>query len=188
MIFKFNLFKPNKRRLSHKRFMLYYSGFLNEDMLGVFCQTLKIQLKNQIDDSMKIKKIFSIFVELSQNLIRYGLEAPKGKTLQDEDRYGFGSILVYEEDDGQFIIQSENFIRSEAVPEMQDRLDKIYDLSYDKLRALYKEQIRTNVNGSSKGAGLGLTELARQSVKPIEATFKKSNDEVHFFSIKAFVK
>ena len=183
----FNQFEQIRHLLPDDRFMLCYSGYVSEDLLDAIGLTLKVRLNEHVEDKKKVKQIFSIFVELMQNLIRYGLEGPKGVTIKDEDHSGFGLVMVVEETDGFISLISGNYIKSEAVPAMQARLSKVQGKSDEELRALLKDQIRKPTEETSKGASLGLTEIARRSAKPIETSFVQSDDMHHFFMMKAFV-
>ena len=68
---KFNKFGS---LLLKDEFVLSYSGYASEDVLHSMGETLPQRLGDQTDDKGKIKHVFSVFVELMQNLIRYGAE------------------------------------------------------------------------------------------------------------------
>ena len=60
-------------------------------------------------------------------------------------------------------------------------------MNKEQLRALYKEQLRADPEEGSKGAGLGLMEIARRASKPIEFDFADVDDEHAFFTLKISV-
>jgi len=59
--------------------------------------------------------------------------------------------------------------------------------SPDELRELMRDQMRKPPELKSKGASLGLIEIARRSTRPIEAAFVTAAGSQYFFSIKAYV-
>ena len=68
------------------------------------------------------------------------------------------------------------------------KLDQIRNMDKEELRALHKERLRLGPEEGSKGAGLGLMEIARRASKPIEFEFIEVDDGEHvFFALKASV-
>jgi hypothetical protein len=173
--------------LPEDRFMLCYSGFVSESVLEAVGGTLKERLNLHISEKKKIKVVFSIFVELMQNLIRYGDSGPKGLQIPDEDRTGFGMLMIIEDNDGSISLLSGNYVSPEEKIAMESRLERLLGRSHDELRDLMKEQMRKPPEINSKGASLGLIEIARRSTRPIEASFVPSSNSQHFFSLKAYV-
>jgi hypothetical protein len=173
--------------LPEDRFMLCYSGFVSESVLEAVGGTLKERLNLHISEKKKIKVVFSIFVELMQNLIRYGDSGPKGVQIPDEHRTGFGMLMIIEDNDGSISLLSGNYISSEEKLAMESRLEKLLGRTHDELRDLMKEQMRKPPEINSKGASLGLIDIARRSTRPIEASFVPAANSQHFFSLKAYV-
>ena len=58
-------------------FVLTYSGYVNEDILQAIGDTLRQQLLVKSHDRNQVRNLFSVFVELMQNVIRYGHEGPQ---------------------------------------------------------------------------------------------------------------
>jgi len=52
---------------------------------------------------------------------------------------------------------------------------------------LHKEQLRAAPEEGSKGAGLGIMEIARRASKPIEFDFTDVDGDYAFFTLKASV-
>ena len=60
-------------------------------------------------------------------------------------------------------------------------------MNKEQLRALHKERLRAGPEEGSKGAGLGLMEIARRASKPIEFDFADVDDKHAFFTLKVSV-
>jgi hypothetical protein len=173
--------------LPEDRFMLCYSGYVSESVLEAMGGTLKERLDLHISEKRKVKEVFSIFVELMQNLIRYGAAGPKGVRIPNEERAGFGMLMIIEDDDGAISLLSGNYVSSDEKVAMESRLERLLGRSHSELREIMKEQMRKPPELKSKGASLGMIEIARRSSRPIEAAFVPAQNSQHFFSIKAYV-
>ena len=83
---EFDRFFKFSQLLLRDEFVLSYSGYVSEDILLAVGDTLRERLEDHARDGAQIRNVFSIFVELMQNIIRYGVEAeaaarrPTGKS------------------------------------------------------------------------------------------------------------
>jgi hypothetical protein len=76
---EFDRFHQFGSLLLHDDFVLSYSGYVTEDILEAVGATLRQRLADHIDNPKQIRNVFSIFVELMQNVIRYGTDEPQHK-------------------------------------------------------------------------------------------------------------
>ncbi len=60
-----------KTKLDEQGAVLTYCGFVSEAMLGALGETLKQKMAEQDADANVTKRVFSIFIEQVQNVIRY---------------------------------------------------------------------------------------------------------------------
>jgi hypothetical protein len=177
---KFNKFGS---LLLKDEFVLSYSGYASEDVLHSMGETLRQRLADHTEDKGKIKHVFSVFVELMQNLIRYGAEGPH-PTPKTESRQAFGLIMVIQ--NGPSIeVMSGNYVLKDEANDLVNRVNKLNDKSADQLRALYREKLRQPPHEGSKGASIGLVEVARRASAPLSCTVEDTNQGYSFFMIKA---
>jgi len=73
---EFDRFHQFGTLLLHDAFVLSYSGYVTEDILEAVGSTLRARLADHTASPRQIRNVFSIFVELMQNVIRYGTEGP----------------------------------------------------------------------------------------------------------------
>jgi hypothetical protein len=174
--------------LQRKGIIFAYSGYMTETVLSGVGEALKQKLTIDDADTKTLRSVFAVFVEQMQNIIRYSAElaaqtdAPKSP--HAEIRYG---ILTIGQEDGDYVVHAGNLVARADVDRLRARLSKIRGMSKEELRALHKEQLRAGPEEGSKGAGLGLMEIARRSSKPIEFDFSDIDDDYAFFSLKASV-
>jgi hypothetical protein len=179
------------RSVLHKQGIIFaYSGYVTEPVLSGVGEALKRKLTIDDADTKTLRSVFAVFVEQMQNIIRYSAEKmtptnpdASGNPLA-EIRHG---ILTIGKEGGEYVVYSGNLVELGDVPRLRARLDKIRGMSKEELRALHKEQLRSEPEEGSKGAGLGFMEIARRASKPLEFEFIDVDAKHAFFSLKAIV-
>jgi hypothetical protein len=179
----FNQFNKLKSLLLEEEFCLSYSGFMSEDILEAVGQTLRDRLEEVQSPPRQIRQVFSIFVELMQNVIRYGDDGPQRATSKGL-KPSYGMLLVSKKGD-ELVLYSGNFIATVDAERISARLDELKGRTPDELRQIYKEKLRQPTEKNSKGASLGLIEIARRSSQPPEYQISKGSGGMSFFVIKA---
>jgi hypothetical protein len=182
---EFDRFFKFSQLLLRDEFVLSYSGYVSEDILLAVGDTLRERLEDHARDGTQIRNVFSIFVELMQNIIRYGVEGPQPGPDKGE-KPSFGIVMVAENDDGMDVIAG-NFVASSEAAQLVDRVEMLQSRSPAELRKMYRERLRATPDERSKGASLGLIEIARRSTLPISCEVMPAPDGLCFFMIKATV-
>jgi len=180
-----------RSKLHSQGVIFAYSGYVTEPVLSGVGEALKQKLTIDDADTKTLRSVFAVFVEQMQNIIRYSAEkvhqepppAMEAGALM-EMRYG---ILTIGREGDDYMVCAGNLVRQEDVGRLEERLARIRNLSKEDLKALYKEQLRADPEQGSKGAGLGLMEIARRATKPIEFDFADLDDNHAFFALKATI-
>ncbi|MGH6735756.1 MAG: SiaB family protein kinase [Methyloceanibacter sp.] len=180
------------RSMLHTQGVIFaYSGYVTEPVLSGVGEALKKKLAIDDADTKTLRSVFAIFVEQMQNIIRYSAElahAPlppaADSTALMEMRYG---ILTIGREGDDYVVCAGNLVRQSDVERLKVRLTKIRGMSREELKALYKEQLRSEPEVGSKGAGLGFMEIARRASKPIEFDFTAVDGDYSFFALKATI-
>lgn len=179
----FDQFNKLKSVLLEEEFFLSYSGFVSQDILEAVGQTLRDRLEDIQSSPNQIRQVFSIFVELMQNVIRYGDDGPQAATSKGQKpSYG---ILIVSKNGDELALYSGNFISTQDAERISSRLDEFKGRTPEELRKIYKERLRQPTDIHSKGASLGLIEIARRSSRPPEYQISQGPDGMSFFVIKA---
>ncbi|MFP4485855.1 MAG: SiaB family protein kinase [Campylobacterales bacterium] len=166
--------------------MFFYHGYFTQKILQGIGDALKAKMSRDDVENTKAKKIFGIFVEQVQNIIRYSTDRIDDGSDSCQDEISSGIVLVGKEGDRFFTICG-NLVRKEDVERLSQNLESIRLMEKDELKKLYKEKIRSESDEHSKGAGIGFIEIARKSSEPFEYGFKDSDGCDSFFFLKAFV-
>jgi len=171
--------------LRKKHIVIAYSGYLNEQVLGGVGHAIKHKLSIENADTKTIRSVFAIFVEQMQNMIRYSAEKlPPESNGPAELRYG---VLTIGNEDGEYVVHAGNLIEQVDVERLRERLNEIRSMDKDALKALYKAKLKAPVEEGSKGAGVGIIEIARRASKPIDFDFMELDSDYVFFALRACV-
>lgn len=179
----FNKFSQIKNLIVDEEFFLSYSGYVSEDILEAVGMTLRQRLEDIESSPQQIRQVFSIFVELMQNVIRYGDEGPQ-LSMKNGEKPSYGMLAVTKSDN-RIVVISGNFIPNDQAVMIRQRLDELRDCDANELRQIYREKLRQPTEETSKGASLGLIEIARRSKTPPEYEITEGPGDTSFFVLKA---
>lgn len=183
-ILPFDLYKYYQV-IKKENIIFSYSGPISQATVEGIGQTLRQDLETEDADYSLSQKMFSIFVEQMQNILSYSAEKVKeSEKLEKELRVG---AIVIGHTDNAFYVYCGNKVLNKDVGKLKEKIEVIRMLDMDDLKALYKEKRRQATENESKGAGLGLIDMARKSGKPIEYDFMPIDDEFTFFSMNVMV-
>jgi hypothetical protein len=163
---------------------LCYSGPTSHEILVSTGNTLKQFLEENRVDKKQFYCIFSVYVEMFENIIRYGVDCFGDKTHMAHCRYPYGIITVAL-NNNQFTIKSGNIIALEQKSKLKQYLNTINAMEPQIIREYYREKRKQKVESDCKGAGLGLIEIVRKSSQPIAFSFDYIDDYFLFFSLTA---
>ncbi|WP_255448452.1 SiaB family protein kinase [Telmatospirillum sp. J64-1] len=172
-----------KRSLDEKGIIFSFSGYVSEGILFSLGEALRQKMTLEDADVTTVKKVFSVFVEQVQNIIRYSADRI-GEAGRSELSSGMVIIGMQE---GDFFIVCGNVVRQDDVPRLRERLDHIRSLDRDELKAHYRQQLREAPEDGSKGATIGLIEIARRASSPLEYDFEEWDDQRAFFCLKVSI-
>lgn len=178
-----NLFKYYKV-MRDKNIILSFKGTVSQEILVSIGSLIKDKLSREICQQRVTKKVFSIFIELAQNVLHYSAE--KMSLGNDDKKAGMG-IVVVSEDDDYYKITSGNLIKKSMIKQIVDRCNYINKLDSEELKIYFKEQRRLP-RGDSVGGGIGLIDVARKSGYPLDFQINSIDEPHSFFVLSAKVE
>jgi hypothetical protein len=135
--------------------------------------------------------VFAVFVEQMQNIMRYSAEREPPDEVGNEAaremlHHGlrYGVIAIGHDADG-FFVDAGNLVLKHDVERLKSWLERIRASNKAGLKALYREQLRTPREEATRGAGVGLIDIALRASKPIEFDFTEVSQQHAFFSLRA---
>jgi len=171
-------------QLQNQGIIFSFSGPISQSLLEGIGQTLKQKMSLEETSTNVIRKVFSIFVELMQNIINYSAQRVTSQEADHEISYG---VLIVGKEEDQFYIISGNYIQEDQEAALQEKLAKIKSMDKEELKQYYKQQRRLQADEASKGAGLGFIEMARKATQPIEYDIARMENGYSFFVVKAVI-
>lgn len=174
-----------KRDLDEKGIIFSFSGYLSEGILYSVGEALREKMAMEDLDGPTVRRVFGVFVEQMQNIVRYSAE----KLVRDQGaplELSAGMVTIGMQE-RQFFIVCGNTVRNADVPKLRERLDHLRGLDREGIKAYYREQLREPPEEGSRGATIGLIEIARRASEPIEFDFARIDDDKSFFCMKVRV-
>lgn len=180
-----NLYKF-KNDLDQNGVILCFSGVVSQDILSTFAEMIEAKFESEgFGDSSSARNIFSIFVELTHNIISY---SSNSTIVGDNKKQSPGLIVIgHDQLSSKFYIKSGNTVDISAKDKISSRIDSIKNLTKEELKALYKEHRKSGKHTHDRGGGLGFLEIQRKASEPLEYSFDAVDENNLFFCVQAIV-
>jgi hypothetical protein len=137
-----------------------------------------------MNDNLKLrKKVYHVLVESLQNLYHHADKVPSDFGEQI-DKFGMLRIMKI---NGSYKIVTGNFILSENVEALEEKIKKINMSSREEIKELYKFILNHQRMSAKGGGGLGLVDIARKTSNKFDYSFVKYNDKYSFFYLNILV-
>ncbi len=170
--------------LSNGNNILFYKGNIDPELINKVLDTVEEKLAAVNEQSKIRKKVYNVLVESLQNLYHHVDKVPEDFEDQTSEKYG---ILSINKVDGGYNIVTGNFISSDNVNKLEERIKRINRASHEEITELYKFILNHQRISSKGGGGLGLVDIARKTGNKLEYTFKEYNDKCSFFYLNILV-
>lgn len=176
-----------KRELTKRGIFFSFSGPFSQDLLVEIGAILRRKMELKDASNLTIIRVFSMVVELAQNIIHYSAERfPGNASSEAKEDLSLGIITVGYESDHYFVACG-NIIYRDASQKLRNRLTNLKKMSRQELKAHYKQRRKTKPEDGSRGAGLGFIEMAKKASKPIDFSIRDIDEKYSFFSIKIII-
>lgn len=168
----------------------FYTGSFDSEMVKFLANSLKDTLEQENASGPLKRKLFSSFIEMAQNILHYGGMAAGCTNPQPGKPGAIGLGKAGQS----YWIACGNLVPSEQVGRLSDKLTALQSMSLADIKAAYRQQLANDEHEStdtmSKGAGLGLLTIARDSTQPIEFEFAphaESAGRLSYFYLKTVI-
>ena len=119
--------------MQNRKTLFCYSGPLTEDLLTTISNPVRHQLSDDETKETVAKRVFGVFIEQAQNIIRYSTQ--KTKSTGDS----IGTIAISVADDG-FLIEAVNKIDESKKDVLEATLVELSVADQKALRQMYKKR------------------------------------------------
>ena len=172
-------------KMEESNILLSFKGEITSDLLTSILQIMESKMENFAEKSKTKKKVYHVLVECLQNLYHHVDEIT---AVDDKTKRARTAIFMIGKDPSNYNIMTGNYILSENIEGLTERMDKVNSMSVDELKVLYKEILNNDQYSDKGGGGLGLVDMARKTGQKLGYNFKKIDDEYSFFSLDIKVK
>jgi hypothetical protein len=159
---------------------LSYGGFLSQSLIAAMTENLE---REAVDNDLGMRlsnNIFIIFIELSQNMMKYTDEHKSISPLSES------LILVGKDDQDNYFVTSRNIVLNEHVAGLKERLTELQSLDTDSIKKKYREMRRKVREAGGSGAGIGFYEVAK-CAKEVEHEIIELDEKTSYFIFRVMV-
>ena len=178
-------YRAFKSIMDQEGIIFSFSGYLSEGVLFSLGEALRHKMTLEETNISTVKKVFSVFVEQAQNIIRYSSDKVVG--VADHGVELSSGMMTIGREAGHFYIVCANTMRQDHVEKLKARLEVLRSMDKDAIKAYYREQLREAPEEDSRGGSIGLIEIARRASSPIEFDFLPIDDETTFFCLRVSI-
>lgn len=174
---------------SKREVILYYEGYFSQNIIAAVADAVKMRIEHVGAGGATRRKLFSAFIEMTQNIIHYSVDAYtccEGPADFDKE-VRHGSICISAEA-GRYHLHCANPVHIDVAEQLREKLEHLHTLTIDDIKREYKQTLRAETAPDSKGAGLGLLTVARDASEPLEFEFIPiAGSENVLFHLKASI-
>lgn len=170
--------------LGRNNVILYYKGNVDSDVINHVLDTVEDKMVQVNEQSKLRKKVYNVLVETLQNLYHHVDKVPDD--FDDQTSEKFGMLVVQKVDNGYKIITG-NFVNTDNVERLEEKIKRINRSSHEEIKELYKFILNHQRISAKGGGGLGLVDIARKTGNKLDYAFKEYNDKYSFFYLNILV-
>jgi hypothetical protein len=149
--------------------IFYYVGYFSQNIIAAMAEAVKTRVEYVGAEGLTRRKLFSSFVEMTQNIIHYSADCYE-KSGEAGNAMRHGSVCISARNE-RYFLHCANPVKAEIAERLRDKLEHLRSLTIDGIKREYKEMLRSETPEESKGAGLGLLTMARDASAPLEFEF-----------------
>jgi hypothetical protein len=163
--------------------ILMYKGNVDSDVINHVLDSVEEKMVAVNDNPKLRKKVYNVLVESLQNLFHHVDKVPADFEEQVEK---FGLLVVEKVDTGYKIVTG-NFVQSENMEKLEEKIKRINRSTHEEIKELYKFILNHQRISAKGGGGLGLVDIARKTGNKLDYAFVKYNDNYSFFYLDILV-
>ncbi|MBF0607129.1 MAG: SiaB family protein kinase [Candidatus Magnetobacterium sp. LHC-1] len=172
-----------KQQFDEEGIIVSLSGILSHSIIAGVAEAVGESLEKLEINNKLVNNVFSIFIEMAQNLITYVTD--RGDYISSVYKDS-GIILVgYDKKENRYFVASGNTILASDKARIHDKVGKIIAMDSGALKEYYRTLRKSGQDAHSKGAGLGFIEMQRKASAPLQYRIDDISETEAFFSIKA---
>lgn len=157
---------------------LSYGESISQSLISAMTEALEKEAEEQNINMGISSNLFTIFVELSQNMMNYSKSKDENCT-----KIVPGGLIIVSKDEDNYYIHSQNVVSAADKEKIEPKIIEVQNLDRDAIRKRYRELRKSGQNTHEKGGGIGFYEIAKRC-NGIEYSFEPINKSKELFYIK----
>lgn len=173
-------------KMERNNIMLSFKGEITSELLTSILQIIESKLDTMQEEPKIKKKVYNVLVECLQNLYHHMDDSPRslnGNMTKTEGEIARSAVFMIGKLESQYNIITGNYIFTENVISLKNRLDKINKLGKEDLKDYYKTTLNNGEMSAKGGGGLGMIDIARKTGQKLNYQFIPVDDLYSFFSL-----
>jgi len=176
-----------KRLFKQENIFFCVSGPVSQNLVADIATLIEQKMMIEQTGKRKMLRVFAVVVEKLQNIMRYSEEKISSPSAAEhEQELSVGLVEIGYEGENLFVL-SGNLMKTDNVEPLRAQLSRVQTMTKEELRQYANQKRKAPLPEGSKGAGLGLIEIAKKSSRPIEFEFEPVDDRLSFFILKTVI-
>jgi len=167
--------------MSSNRIHIVWSGHISADIEDEVLSLTESTLSEEDIESSTRRRVFSIMVELLENISKYNPGREHG------EKFGIPVAMVRMEDE-KFNLSTGNLILNQSVNDLREKLDTINSYDYAELKDLFLSSLKEQTTESDSTGNMGLITVSRKSGSKLNYRFQQVNDMFSYFILSVSVE
>jgi len=166
-----------EKLLAKNNIYMVWSNHITPDVGKEMLSFTETKLKEDEVDSGTKRRVFSILVEILENIAKYS----PGK--QAEKKYGM-PVAMIKMADRAFYVTTGNLIRNSKVKSLKDKLETVNTYDRAGLKDLYRRSLSAQKSASESTGSMGLIDIARKSGNRLDFSFVRISEEFSYYFLR----
>lgn len=160
--------------LNNENILIVFNTLLNQESIV----NLISFVEKELDEDMIIKKrVYSIMIEMIQNVIKHSSPNQYKNTSNS-------SIFYISQTEDSYFLSSGNYIENSRISMLSKRIDMINQMNNNELNNFYNEKLFDYEKDNRLGTGLGICDIKIKSKNNLDFHFSYIDKEYSFFTLK----
>lgn len=168
--------------MERNNIILSFKGAITSELLSSVLQIMESKMED-LEESLKTRrKVFNVLVECLQNLYHHIDDFEIEGTPEDVARMK-SAVFMIARNEGYYNVVTGNFLLTENVPKLTDRITTINSFDREELKEYYKAVLNNGEMSAKGGGGLGFIDIAKKSGEKLDFDFAEVDDTYSFFTL-----
>ncbi len=163
------------KNINRANTLVFYKGTFDEKIIAEISQKIKRLLHN---NPYLSKKVFSVFIELAQNISFYSAER---NVINRKESSGVGLIML-EDFPQHYTLTTANLVSTRDTLRLAAKCETINSLSREDLRA-FKRRLRNQPSSHRDSGNIGLIQVALLGTGELRIDLTNINENLSFFTL-----